>query len=65
MRMNDYVNVIIGLWSSVNVIVLLYVVYDIFKTWKKEVVPAKERWLYNNPEALASVKRGLKQSGDK
>lgn len=27
-------------------------------------VPAREAWLYNNKEALASVKRGLKQSAE-
>ncbi len=26
-------------------------------------IPARERWLYENPAALASVKRGLRQSG--
>ncbi len=26
-------------------------------------VPAKEAWLYKNPEALASVLQGLKESG--
>ena len=27
-------------------------------------VPAKEAWLFKNKEALASVERGLKQSGE-
>ena len=27
-------------------------------------VPAKEAWLYKNPEALASVLQGLKESGE-
>jgi hypothetical protein len=26
-------------------------------------IPARERWLYENPAALESVKRGLRQSG--
>ena len=25
-------------------------------------IPARERWLYENPSALSSVKRGLRQS---
>jgi hypothetical protein len=29
-----------------------------------EVVPASEAWLHRNPEALASVKRGLQQSAE-
>ncbi len=27
-------------------------------------VPAREAWLYNDPEALASVLRGLKEAGE-
>ena len=27
-------------------------------------IPSRELWLYQNPEALASVKRGLKQSAE-
>lgn len=29
-----------------------------------KAVPASEMWLYENPEALASVKRGLRESAD-
>jgi hypothetical protein len=29
-----------------------------------EIVPANEAWLHRNPEALASVKRGLQQSAE-
>ena len=29
-----------------------------------KTVPASEMWLYENPEALASVKRGLQQSAE-
>ena len=27
-------------------------------------IPAREKWLFDNPEALSSVKRGLKQSAE-
>jgi hypothetical protein len=29
-----------------------------------KAVPASEMWLYENPEALASVKRGLRESAE-
>ena len=29
-----------------------------------KAVPASETWLYENPEALASVKRGLRESAE-
>jgi len=29
-----------------------------------KTVPASEMWLYENPQALASVKQGLKESAD-
>jgi|SRR5271156_3430743 len=29
-----------------------------------KAVPASEMWLYENPQALASVKRGLRESAD-
>lgn len=32
---------------------------------KAEAVPAREAWLYKNPEALAAVKEGLQQARDR
>jgi len=29
-----------------------------------KAIPASEMWLYENPEALASVKRGLRESAE-
>ena len=32
---------------------------------KAAAVPAREAWLYENPEALAAVKEGLQQAKDR
>ena len=31
---------------------------------KKVSIPESERWLFENPEALAAVKQGLKESAE-